>query len=62
MNKIYGPFYLGENGVWHWHKDCPDYPKNPNPKVMVSSIYPDTIELCSICSKLDKGIKEKNSN
>lgn len=54
MNKIYGPFYLGNEGIWHWNKECPQFPDINKAKSMVSSTFPDEIELCSHCLKLDK--------
>jgi hypothetical protein len=62
MNKFYGPFYEGENEIWHWRKDCPDFPSHPNPKMMVSSSFPDKIELCSTCQQLDKRDSEVKMN
>lgn len=54
MKKIYGPFYLGENNIWHWHTECPSFPDPKNSKTMVSSNFPDEIELCTKCQQLDK--------
>jgi hypothetical protein len=59
MSKFYGPFYMGENEIWHWHSSCPEFPKHPNPKMMVSSSYPEKIELCGYCSKLDGEVTNK---
>jgi len=54
MTKLYGPFYEGKNQTWHWHTECPEFPQHPNPKMMVSSSFPDKLELCEICLQLDK--------
>jgi hypothetical protein len=54
MNKIYGPFYLGIDETWHWHKECSQFPDIKKAKSMVSSSFPDEIELCCNCLQLDK--------
>lgn len=54
MNKIYGPFYLGIDETWHWHKQCPQFPDIKKAKSMISSTFPDEIKLCNNCIQLDK--------
>jgi hypothetical protein len=57
--KYYGPFYKGthrgNNGseVWHWHKECPDFPAAINPETMISSSIPNNDLLCKKCIELD---------
>ncbi len=54
MKSFYGPFFQGEEGMWHWRKECPGFPAHANPKMMVSSSYPEKVELCDQCSKIDE--------
>lgn len=53
--KYYGPFYKNEDGqeIWHWHKQCPDFPDTPNPETMISSSVPKQEILCQNCLELD---------
>ncbi|HEX2788140.1 MAG TPA: hypothetical protein VHP32_09560 [Ignavibacteria bacterium] len=57
--KYYGPFYKGVNigtdggEIWHWHKDCPDFPNVKNPETMISSSIPNKETLCKKCLQLD---------
>ncbi len=51
--KFYGP-YLRENNksvnnLWHWHKECPDFPVNLKSESMVSTSTPSPEELCKKC-------------
>ena len=63
MQKIYGPFFNNEtNGTWHWRKDCPEFPVNPNPKVMISTAPIDMKQLCVTCLLFDKTRTAEISN
>ncbi|MBS1493819.1 MAG: hypothetical protein JST55_09920 [Bacteroidetes bacterium] len=53
MQKMYGPFYCSKN-VWHWHKDCPDFPQGESPEAMVSTVFPETYELCPKCMAMNE--------
>jgi hypothetical protein len=61
LAKFYGPFYEGNDGIWHWHRECPEFPSIDNPKMMVSTSFPTKIQLCISCSKIDEAGSNKNA-
>jgi len=53
MKKVYGPFYCSVH-LWHWHKECKDFPIISHPRVMVKTVLPKTSELCKNCIEIDE--------
>ena len=62
MKNYYGPYVRASaSDKWHWKKECPQYPKGLRIENMVSSITPDTIQMCDHCTKLDN-VKDSNDH
>lgn len=53
MKNFFGPFLQGEDGYWHWRRECKNFPDNPYAKIIASINFPDEIELCQSCNSID---------
>jgi hypothetical protein len=54
MKKIYGPFYLGIEKIWHWHKECPSFPDIKKLKQWSAQIFLMRLNFAANCLQLDK--------
>jgi len=39
---------------YHWHKECPDYPRRGNETVLIFKNKPSHIPPCPKCAQIDK--------
>lgn len=61
MKNFHGPYFShsGEE-VWHWRKDCPNFPV-VNYISLISSAEMDKDKLCLLCVKLEEDGKNIGS-
>lgn len=52
MKHHLSPFVQGKDSIWHWKKECGNYPTEKNAKVLVTIHFPTDIELCEKCSEI----------
>lgn len=52
MKHHLSPFVQGKDSIWHWKKECENYPTEKNAKVLVTIHFPTDIELCEKCSEI----------
>jgi hypothetical protein len=53
MNNFFGPYCKDDNNpIWHWKKDCPDFPQVENPEWMISNKAPAKKYLCKKCMEI----------
>ncbi len=52
MKHHLSPFVQSKDSLWHWKKECAEYPTDKNAKVLVTIHFPNEIELCPKCNEL----------
>ena len=45
-------FTQGKDSLWHWEKECADFPQEKNARVLVAINFPNDIELCPKCNEI----------
>ena len=52
MKNHLSPFVQSKDSLWHWKKECTDFPTEKNAKVLVTIHFPKDVELCQKCNAI----------
>lgn len=53
MKNFHGPYFKSPDAdIWHWRKDCPDFPQIVNPEWMICNRPLEESSLCRKCAQL----------
>ncbi len=52
MRNHLSPFTQSKDSLWHWKKECEDFPTEKNARVLVSINFPKDVELCPKCNEI----------
>lgn len=52
MKNHFNTFTQGKDSLWHWKKECSDFPNEKNARELVCINFPKDIELCPKCNEI----------